>query len=831
MHSLSKQPHKLNTSSISPKNPVTKEAAQWLHQSLIWLIIACILGLAQSIPTIGVLLGENWINASTGRLMLARQGALIYGWGLSNIIGIIAYVLVLGDGRTGAWLRCLRWLWHASVAIGLCTVLWSSGSGLWTMPFASWTLPSLLLILGGITYIIASSYSKQVNYWTWLPISSAFGMLWVALTGGYWVGGDGILGTLAMSCVQSSISICLTVICFTAFAQTISWTQNKSWRTISILLILLSLVAPPLLGACSLETFPVPWKIVELSQQVGIATMSVLLFAALASLLALVRASKAKVISSSTTHWYEAGLIAMILWMICSLLSPWGVDWHQFSIALWHENNLWLYGSIGMLGLAIWLANGGLQKGKTERLWAFGGLFLVITWSIAVYANINVQNLPADKQSAFLSSWGSFISIFESITWILLGLSAICWWRISHKSLGTAYNNEKVQRTFRPIQGMIALIIISSIGAGTWYYIGILPQEISSFEVKRPGTNTTGARVFASEGCAVCHTQMIRALPSGKDLQHSLDTGGNGKGIARISIPEDYEPEANEGAAHIGYARLGPDLFQLQARVENYVQYLDPNGRIRATATPQEWLYLHLYNPRDPMFGKPWTLCPPMPQLFEIRPMLASTPSPEALPLKAPDNYEIIPTPAAVQLVAYLSTLKRGELSPKIGQENATRKVSFLNPKYIATPPTLDQSKFKAKHAAIAHEEGRQIYSARCAICHGNEGKGNTSNYPPVLKSEWISGDTKTLALIIRYGLTGPISVQGKAWDSTMLPTGISQATEIAALINYLRWQYAELESPPVTAEQVNEWISLPATPEKPLRVEDLPKAPVPQNK
>lgn len=64
-----------------------------------------------------------------------------------------------------------------------------------------------------------------------------------------------------------------------------------------------------------------------------------------------------------------------------------------------------------------------------------------------------------------------------------------------------------------------------------------------------------------------------------------------------------------------------------------------------------------------------------------------------------------------------------------------------------------------------------------------------------------------------------------------MLPTGISQATEIAALINYLRWQYGGLESPPVTAEQVSEWISLPSPPEKPLRVEDLPKAPVPQNK
>lgn len=831
MSNHSKLPLPLNTSNPSFTRATSTEAAQWLHQSLIWLVIACILGLAQSIPALGVLLGEDWIKASTGRLMLARQGALIYGWGISNIIGIIVYVLILGNGHRGAWLRCLRWLWHASVAVGLCTVLWGSGSGLWSMPFASWTLPPLLLILGGITYIIASAYNKDVNYWTWLPIISAFGMLWVALTGAYWVGGDGILGTLAMSCVQSSISICLTVICLTAFAQTIAWTQRKNWCIISTLLILLSLIAPPLLGAFSLETFPIPWKIVALSQQVGIVTMSILLLASLASFFALIPASKSGSISSSSAHWYEAGLIAMIMWMIWSLLSPWGVDWRQFSIALWYENNLWLYGSIGMLGLAVWLANEGLKKGKTERFWAFGGLFLIITWGIAVYANLSVQNLPTEKQSAFLSSWASFISIFESITWILLALAAICWWKINHKNIGTAPLNEETKRTFRPIQGLLALIIMSSIGAGTWYYVGILPQDISSFEVKRPGTNTTGARVFASEGCAVCHTQMIRALPSGNDLQYSLDTGGNGKGIARISIPEDYEPEANEGAAHIGYARIGPDLFQLQARVENYVRYLDPNGRIRATATPQEWLYLHLYNPRDPMFSKPWTLCPPMPQLFEIRPMLGSTPSPEALPLKTPDNYEIIPSPEAVQLVAYLSTLKRGELSPKIGQENATRKVNFLNPKYITTPPKLDERKFKAKHAAIAHEEGRQIYNTRCAICHGNEGKGNPSNYPPILKSEWITGDTQTLALIIRYGLTGPISVQGKAWNSTMLPTGISQAKEIAALINYLRWQYGELEAPPVTAEQISEWISLPEIPQQPLRTQDLPKAPVPQNK
>ena len=86
-------------------------------------------------------------------------------------------------------------------------------------------------------------------------------------------------------------------------------------------------------------------------------------------------------------------------------------------------------------------------------------------------------------------------------------------------------------------------------------------------------------------------------------------------------------------------------------------------------------------------------------------------------------------------------------------------------------------------------ERGAALYAAKCAACHGKHGEGQPGNYPPLQGSEWLtpSPERPSLERIIQEGVQGPISVKGQAWNSTMLPPGISDEADIKALIDYLQ--------------------------------------------
>ncbi|MBK1834901.1 c-type cytochrome [Roseibacillus ishigakijimensis] len=83
--------------------------------------------------------------------------------------------------------------------------------------------------------------------------------------------------------------------------------------------------------------------------------------------------------------------------------------------------------------------------------------------------------------------------------------------------------------------------------------------------------------------------------------------------------------------------------------------------------------------------------------------------------------------------------------------------------------------------------QGAKTYG-KCAGCHGADGAGDGANYPPLAGSEWVTGEnTEALGLIILNGLTGPIEVAGKTWNSVMPAQGPLSAKELATLMTYLR--------------------------------------------
>lgn len=118
-------------------------------------------------------------------------------------------------------------------------------------------------------------------------------------------------------------------------------------------------------------------------------------------------------------------------------------------------------------------------------------------------------------------------------------------------------------------------------------------------------------------------------------------------------------------------------------------------------------------------------------------------------------------------------------------------------------PVNLDTTKasFNDTLDAKIFAHGRSIYLTICASCHGNDGKGLPRFAPPLVRSEWVLGDTRRLTLILLHGLEGPIEVNGKKYDSPeILPEmpsfASTSAEDLAAVMTYIRKEWGHNASP-----------------------------------
>ena len=88
---------------------------------------------------------------------------------------------------------------------------------------------------------------------------------------------------------------------------------------------------------------------------------------------------------------------------------------------------------------------------------------------------------------------------------------------------------------------------------------------------------------------------------------------------------------------------------------------------------------------------------------------------------------------------------------------------------------------------AVMMKDGSKLYT-KCQGCHAPTGMGDGSNFPPLGGSEWVTGDSQSLAMVILNGVQGPIEVAGKEWVGMMPPQGDGlDAYSLAALMTYLR--------------------------------------------
>lgn len=142
------------------------------------------------------------------------------------------------------------------------------------------------------------------------------------------------------------------------------------------------------------------------------------------------------------------------------------------------------------------------------------------------------------------------------------------------------------------------------------------------------GSSDYGQQVYAAEGCAYCHTQVIRPTYAGADMWRKGWGGREGDGFARETQARDY---LQEEIAPLGYQRIGPDLSNVGHRI-----------------TDSELMHRHLSDPRslDPDSGMP---------------------AYRHLYRESPDGSGLVPTKKARALVDYLLSLKKDQPLPSKG--------------------------------------------------------------------------------------------------------------------------------------------------------------------
>ena len=80
---------------------------------------------------------------------------------------------------------------------------------------------------------------------------------------------------------------------------------------------------------------------------------------------------------------------------------------------------------------------------------------------------------------------------------------------------------------------------------------------------------------------------------------------------------------------------------------------------------------------------------------------------------------------------------------------------------------------------------GNEIYNDFCVQCHLDNGEGVAGIFPPLSNSDYLLNDIRESIYGIKYGMEGPITVNGELYDGIMVSQGLDNE-EIADVMNYI---------------------------------------------
>ena len=99
---------------------------------------------------------------------------------------------------------------------------------------------------------------------------------------------------------------------------------------------------------------------------------------------------------------------------------------------------------------------------------------------------------------------------------------------------------------------------------------------------------------------------------------------------------------------------------------------------------------------------------------------------------------------------------------------------------------------------------GKELYEDFCMRCHMSDGKGVEGAYPPLANADYLLNKRIESIKAIKYGLSGPIVVNGINYNLNMEKMGLDNQ-EIAEIMNYILNSWGNKTEKLVTEKEVDE--------------------------
>ena len=96
----------------------------------------------------------------------------------------------------------------------------------------------------------------------------------------------------------------------------------------------------------------------------------------------------------------------------------------------------------------------------------------------------------------------------------------------------------------------------------------------------------------------------------------------------------------------------------------------------------------------------------------------------------------------------------------------------------------ISSATFSQNYIEDSYNRGQMLYDDFCVRCHLPDGSGEAGLIPPLASADFLQ-DIKATVHSIKYGLYGPITVNGVRYNNTMSPMGLEN-NEIADITNYI---------------------------------------------
>ncbi|MDX3774206.1 cytochrome c [Chromatiaceae bacterium AAb-1] len=81
---------------------------------------------------------------------------------------------------------------------------------------------------------------------------------------------------------------------------------------------------------------------------------------------------------------------------------------------------------------------------------------------------------------------------------------------------------------------------------------------------------------------------------------------------------------------------------------------------------------------------------------------------------------------------------------------------------------------------------GKAVYQKHCQACHQPAGTGMKGIFPPFAGNPNIQGQPAHIATVILKGLSGPMTVNGDAYNGTMPPLSYISDKDISDVIGFI---------------------------------------------